>query len=270
MVHDLAEVSLEFVSLGCNMSKGSIIDLKAESKVYPLAVSSNQPLLVDEFAFTRSKNDRPAEDRSIERLMALAKELAQSDRQQAGLSSEDRQPRDRDRESDNDCHVETPPVLSPRPKRRPSLGKRTSHALLRFLITFGVGVVATLAWQSYGDAAREMIASSAPQLGWLAPQAAAQARGVSDSVAPNAPAAPSPDLQQLQAMLLDLAAVRRSVDQLAAQAASGHQQIAADIAALQAAQQAILRKIPAPPPRQAAPAHNAVQLTPSFPSEPAR
>jgi hypothetical protein len=71
-------------------------------------------------------------------------------------------------------------------------------------------------------------------------------------------------------MLLDLAAVRQSVDELAAQVASGHQQMAADIATLQAAQQVILRKISAPPPRQAAPARNAVQLTPSFPPEPVR
>jgi hypothetical protein len=65
------------------------------------------------------------------------------------------------------------------------------------------GVFATLAWQSYGDAAREMIASSYPQLGWLAP--------------PAAPDASSPDLQELKAIELkamstDLAAVRQSVD----------------------------------------------------------
>ena len=56
-----------------------------------------------------------------------------------------------------------------------SLGKQTSFALARFLITFCSGVAATLAWQSYGDAARKMIASSSPQLGWSAPQAAPEA-----------------------------------------------------------------------------------------------
>jgi len=249
------------------MSKGSLIDLKTESEAHDLLLlPSNQPPLVDEFAPSGSKN----EDRSVERLMALAKELARRDQQQAGLPAEDRQPSDEDYENDNDRHVETPPVISPRPKRMPSVGKRSSHSLLRFLITFCVGVAATLAWQSYGNAAREMIANSSPQLGWLAPQAAAPARGASDTIAPTEPAAPSPDLQQLQAMLLDLAALRQSVDQLAAQVASAHQQIAGEIATLQAAQQAILRKISAPPPRQAAPARNAVQLTPSFPSEPVR
>ena len=58
------------------------------------------------------------------------------------------------------------------PNRQPSLRKRASRALSRFLIAFCTGVAAILAWQSYGDAAREMIASSYPQLSWLAPQPA--------------------------------------------------------------------------------------------------
>src|SRR6266571_208279 len=95
------------------------------------------------------------------------------------------------------------------PSKRPSPGKRASRALSRFVITFCIGVAATLAWQSYGDAAREMIASSSPQLGWLAPQ---------DAVAQTAPAAmaptaSSPDPQELKAMSVDLAEVRQRVDQ---------------------------------------------------------
>ena len=43
---------------------------------------------------------------------------------------------------------------------------------MRFLIAACVGVVATLAWQSYGDTARQIIANSHPQLSWLAPEAA--------------------------------------------------------------------------------------------------
>jgi hypothetical protein len=49
-------------------------------------------------------------------------------------------------------------------------------ALARFLVTFCIGIAVTLAWQSYGDAAREMIVNSYPQLGWLAPQAEPAAR----------------------------------------------------------------------------------------------
>jgi hypothetical protein len=112
--------------------------------------------------------------------------------------------------------VEPPPV---RPtilendesqSQKPSLRKRASRAITRFLTTFCIGVAATLAWQSYGDAAREIIASSYPQLGWLAPQAEPNRPDTIDLVAP---AAVSGDQQQLS---LDLDAVRQSVDRIAA------------------------------------------------------
>jgi len=77
-----------------------------------------------------------------------------------------------------------------------SLVKRALLALVRFLITFCIGVAATLAWQSYGDAAREMIANSYPQLGWLTPQAEPVAQNAPDVIALAAPATPSPDQQQ--------------------------------------------------------------------------
>jgi hypothetical protein len=46
----------------------------------------------------------------------------------------------------------------------------------RLLIAFCIGIVATLAWQSYGGAAREMIANSSPRLSWLAPSAVSAGR----------------------------------------------------------------------------------------------
>jgi len=150
------------------------------------------------------------------------------------------------------------------PTDRPSLDKRTPHSLARFLLAAGVGVAATLAWQSYGGPAKQMIANAVPQLGWLlsppamdppseiaveqptpptvqasAPQAtSAQAGAVaptaSETPASTAPAAPSPELQQqLETMMHDLAAVRQSVEQLAA----GQEQMARDIAKLQTAGQ---------------------------------
>jgi len=166
---------------------------------------------------------------------------------------------------------------SPEPLRpvdldtQPSLGKRASRTLARLLITFCIGVAATLAWQSYGDAARQMIANSYPQLGWLAPQAAPLAQTAPNMVAPAAAAALSPELLQLKAMAANLAAVRQSVDQVAAQLAAGRQQTAGDIANLQAAvaagqQQTAgdIAKISAPPPRPAAPAaRKPLPLTPS-------
>jgi len=59
----------------------------------------------------------------------------------------------------------------------PSLGGRASRGLARFLIIFSIGIGATLAWQSYGDAARAMLANSSPQLGNSAEALGNSARG---------------------------------------------------------------------------------------------
>src|SRR5260370_7768624 len=60
-------------------------------------------------------------------------------------------------------------------KDEPASGEDTLRRLARSVITFYIGVAATLAWQSYGDEARQTIANLSPQLSWLAPQAAAAA-----------------------------------------------------------------------------------------------
>ena len=80
-----------------------------------------------------------------------------------------------------------------------------SARIKRALVASCIGVAAALAWQSYGDAARAMIAGFAPQLEWLAPAAPA-AEATSASVSPD----------QLVAISHGLAAVRQSVDRLAA------------------------------------------------------
>ena len=114
--------------------------------------------------------------------------------------------------------------------KQPSLVKRASRGLARFLILFCIGIAATLAWQSYGNAAREMIANSSPQLGWLVPSASS-----------------SPE-QKLKAMSTDFATVRQRVDQVAA----NQQRMAGDIAKLMADQQELLQKISVPLPQAAA------------------
>jgi len=111
------------------------------------------------------------------------------------------------------------------PNGRSALGKRVLLALVRFLIMFCIGVAATLAWQSYRDAARERIASSYPQLAWLAPQAARIARSGPDTIGLAAQAAPSPDQQRINAMSLDLDAVRQSIDRIANNMATSQEQI---------------------------------------------
>ena len=134
---------------------------------------------------------------------------------------------------------------------RPRLGKRVLLALAA--ITFCIGVAATLAWQSRGDAARKAIAGAVPRLGWLAPQAARVTQTTPDIVAPAASAAPSPDQQQLGAMPLDVDAVRQSVDQIAAsqaqmtrsveRIAASQEQMARTVGQLTAGQEQLTREI---------------------------
>jgi len=57
--------------------------------------------------------------------------------------------------------------------KQASLRKRTARGLACVLIILSMGVAATFAWQSYGNATKKMIASSYPQLGWLPPETVA-------------------------------------------------------------------------------------------------
>jgi hypothetical protein len=100
-----------------------------------------------------------------------------------------------------------------------------------------------------------MIANSSSQLAWLAPKTV---------TVPTAPDVVTADLQQLA---FGFAAVRQSVDQLAA----SQQQIGNDIAKLQADGQEILQKLSAAPPRPtAAPTHKPTPVTPPSPPSQAR
>jgi hypothetical protein len=104
------------------------------------------------------------------------------------------------------------------PNGQPSLGKQASRAISRFLITFCGGIVATLAWQWYGDAAREMIAKSYPQLGWLAPRPLSNPQNAYRMSGLATPVAAPSDQQQLKA---SLDTMRQSIDGLVA----GHELI---------------------------------------------
>src|SRR6266851_600082 len=50
---------------------------------------------------------------------------------------------------------------------RPSVGRRIFRTLTRFFIAVFIGVGGTLAWQSHGDSAKEMVIARAPALAWL-------------------------------------------------------------------------------------------------------
>jgi hypothetical protein len=84
-------------------------------------------------------------------------------------------------------------------------------AFVRFLLIFFIGVGTTLAWQSYGNAARRMVANWVPRFGWLAPPAESTAPSGTSAAAP---AAASPE--HIAALSRSLATVRQSLDKLAA------------------------------------------------------
>ena len=154
-------------------------------------------------------------------------------------------PRDLDARSDQRIGMRPmKPSIQQVASDRPSIGRRIFRTLTRFSIAVLIGIGATLAWQSYGDAAREMVVARAPTLAWLL--------YVSTTKSP-AVAATSPDLvQQLEPLASSLDVVRRSVEQLAAK----QEQMAQNIATLQAVEEDIRQKMSFPPPspsQQAAP-----------------
>ena len=159
---------------------------------------------------------------------------------------------------------------------RPSLLRRATRRTLRFAFVLILGVACTLAWQSYGETAKHMVVTWAPQLGpWITlqqsahsliespaaempsappPQEAAseEATAVPDLVRQSVP--PSPPIseasfQQLEAIAQNIAVMRQSIERVDA----GQQEMASAIAKLQAAQQQIDQKFSAPTARPAAP-----------------
>jgi hypothetical protein len=165
----------------------------------------------------------------------------------------------------------------PPPTAQRSFAGRASRGLARFALAACIGGAAALAWQSYGDAARAMIANAVPQLDWLAvspPVASQPSAGEiagqqanplplsappadvaqAASVAPVAPAEAALDRQQLETISHDLAVMRDSVAQLAA----GQEQMARDIAKLQLDAQDIRRRLATLPPAGPAAARRSV------------
>ena len=135
---------------------------------------------------------------------------------------------------------------------RPSIGRRMLRSLTRFSIAALIGVGATLGWQSYGDAAKEMVIARAPTLAWLLSISTTK---------PPVVATTSPDpMQQLAPLASNLDVVRRSVEQLAAK----QEQMAQNIAALQAVED-IRQKVSSTPPSPAPQAASIPQPKPPQP-----
>jgi hypothetical protein len=123
------------------------------------------------------------------------------------------------------------------PNERSSVGERALITFLRFLIIFCIGVSGTLAWQSYGDPVREMIASSYPQLSWLAPQAEPVPQNAPDVIELASRTASSQ--QQPNAISLDLDAAGRAIDRIATSIASSQEQMTSSVDRIATSQQQI-------------------------------
>lgn len=159
--------------------------------------------------------------------------------------------------------------------------RRALGSSVRYFVVICFAVAATLAWQSYGEATKQIIATEAPELGW-SPEAKQKianwvqqlgwtkppevrdtapaelpvaetrqaipvisvAQTAPEIAAPKPPAAPSVDPEQVQQITRSLTAVQQSVEQLAAT----QDQMWRQITSLQAANVEILNRIPAPPP----------------------
>jgi TolA-binding protein len=147
------------------------------------------------------------------------------------------------------------PKTDPFTNKKRSTGKRMVRALFRWITAVLIGVGGTLAWQSHGEEAKEMVRTWAPSLAWLLP---ASTTSSVDGQASAAAGITSAELvQQLKPVTLDLAIVRHGVDQLATtikQLAAKQEEMAQEIATLQATEQDIREKISSPPqPRTVAP-----------------
>ena len=121
--------------------------------------------------------------------------------------------------------------------------RRGSRGFGRFLLAVLIGVAATLAWQSYGDATKQVIATKAPELGW-SPEAKQMiaswtlgwtkppvVESKAAPVAQTAPIATSLDPEKVRQMAQNLAEVRETVQELAA----GQNQVTREIDKLESA-----------------------------------
>jgi hypothetical protein len=172
----------------------------------------------------------------------------------------------------------------------PSVGRRAVRAFTGFLLVACIGV-AVIAWQSHGDAAKQIIARWAQQLVLTSspllenpglpeqpnpptiqasaakaepPQPAPLGQTAPEGVAPTAAALSPESAQLLQSMAGDLATVRQEIKQLKAsieQLKASQEQMSRDIA--KGSEQNLGPKISAPAPRSAA--APARKLMPPFP-----
>jgi len=168
-----------------------------------------------------------------------------------------------------------------------AMKRRGSRKFVRYVVAICIGAAATLAWQSYGEATKRIIATRAPELGWspetkqaiaslvqqfgwtkpsvdAAPPSVAETAQTAPVAqiapeAPKTPAAPSLDSEQVHQIALDFTALRQTVERLA----TNQEQMTREVERLQAAEMEILAKIPSPPlEAPAAPARKPTPIAP--------
>jgi hypothetical protein len=169
--------------------------------------------------------------------------------------------------------------------------RQRSLKFARYLAAICIGVVAgALAWQSYGQAGKQIIATRAPELGWsteakqmiagwmeqlgwtkqppanesAAIRSSIQRAPQAALVAQTAPNAVTPSAGVQQAVEQNLAAVRESLKELAAR----QDQMEHDITKLQAVDMEILAQSPSPLVQPATPARNPAHVAPPLPRRP--
>jgi chromosome segregation ATPase len=164
------------------------------------------------------------------------------------------------------------------------MGRLTSRGF-RYLVALCIGLAAILAWQSYGETAKQIIATRAPELGWSPqtkqmiaswtkqPAVESKAAPVTQT-APEKVAAKQPttalDPQQIQQIEADIATVRHAVERhlsdvraTVERLAASQDEMARETEKLQATNQEILEKIPTPPPKRPALARKPIPTAPS-------
>jgi hypothetical protein len=167
-----------------------------------------------------------------------------------------------------------------------------SRRLTRYLAALCIALAVIVAWQSYGDAAKRVIATSAPELGWSPEskqriaswvQQLGWTKPVESKTAPVTQTAPvtvaakqpttTLDPQQVNQIETDIAALRQAVERHLAdmratveRLGAGLDEVNREIGKLEVADEEILQKItPAPPPPRpaAAPARKPTPTAPS-------
>ena len=163
------------------------------------------------------------------------------------------------------------------------------RGLTRYLAALCIGLAVIVAWLSYGEATKQIIATRAPELGWspeakqriaswvqqfgwTKPPAVAVTQTAPQTAAAKQ-ATTALDPQQVQRIDTDIAAVRQAVERhlsdmraTVERLAAGLDEVNREIGKLEVADEEILQKItPAPPPPRpaAAPARKPMPTVPS-------